>query len=251
MNLNNTGTMEFFTRTHVAFFIIIAAGIALGKIRIRGISLDISAVIFVALIFGHLGVKMPVILQKLGLILFMFSVGIQAGPGFFESFRKTGKVLIGLSVLVITSGALVTILMAWIWEIDFKMAVGLFTGALTSTSGLAAAIESTESSLSSIGFGIAYPFGVIGVILFVRLSPRLFRVDLKQEEQKFEAEVQTHHPDVSQEIRFDHVFGCGRNQCRRSSGRNATSRRPAEFYCWDIYYPDSHDTEHYAGILCF
>lgn len=186
--------MELFTNTHVAFFIIVAAGIALGKVKIKGISLDISAVIFVALVFGHLGVKMPEILQKLGLILFMFSVGIQAGPGFFESFRKTGKILISLAVLVITSGALVTVLMASVFDIDFKMAVGLFTGALTSTSGLAAAIESTQSSLSSIGFGIAYPFGVIGVILFARLSPKIFRINLREEERKFEAALQSDHP---------------------------------------------------------
>jgi len=188
--------MEFFTTTHVAFFLIVAAGIALGKVKIRGISLDISAVIFVALIFGHFGIKMPMILQKLGLILFMFSVGIQAGPGFFESFRKTGKILIALAVLVIASGAGVTMLMAWIYEIDYHMAVGLFTGALTSTSGLAAAIESTQSPAASIGFGIAYPFGVIGVILFARLSPRIFRVNIREEERKFEAEIQTDHPQL-------------------------------------------------------
>jgi putative transport protein len=126
----------------------------------------------------------------------MFSVGIQAGPGFFESFRKTGKVLIALAVLVITTGAGVTLLMAWIYDIDYRMAVGLFTGALTSTSGLAAAIESTRSPLSSIGFGIAYPFGVIGVILFARLSPRLYRVNIREEERKFEAELQSDHPPL-------------------------------------------------------
>lgn len=202
--------VELLTNTHVAFFLIVAAGIALGKVSIRGISLDISAVIFVALVFGHLGVKMPEILQKLGLILFMFSVGIQAGPGFFESFRKTGKVLIGLAILVITSGALVTILMAAIYDIDYRMAVGLFTGALTSTSGLAAAIESTRSSLSSIGFGIAYPFGVIGVILFARLSPKIFRINLKEEERKFEAELQSDHPALISKnfiVENPNVFG--------------------------------------------
>jgi len=99
-------------------------------------------------------------------------------------------------VLVITTGAGVTLLMAWIYEIDFKMATGLFTGALTSTSGLAAAIESTQSPLASIGFGIAYPFGVIGVILFARLSPRIYRVNIKEEERKFEAELQSDHPQL-------------------------------------------------------
>ncbi len=188
--------MELLTNTYVAFFLIVALGIALGKVSIKGISLDISAVIFVALVFGHFGVKIPEIFQKLGLILFMFSVGIQAGPGFFESFKKTGKVLIGLAFMVIVSGALVTILMAHLLDIDFKLAVGLFTGALTSTSGLAAAIESTNSSLSSIGFGIAYPFGVIGVILFARLSPKIFGVSIKKEEEKFEEELQVDYPEL-------------------------------------------------------
>jgi putative transport protein len=207
--------MDLLTNTHVAFFIIVAAGIALGKVKVKGISLDISAVIFVALVFGHLGVEMPPILQKLGLILFMFSVGIQAGPGFFESFRKTGKILIGLAVLVITSGALITILMAYLFEIDFRMAVGLFTGALTSTSGLAAAIESTKSSLSSIGFGIAYPFGVIGVILFARLSPRIFKVDLKEEEKKFEAELLSDYPALVSKnfvVENPNIFGKSLNE---------------------------------------
>ncbi len=188
--------MEFFSNTYISFFLIIAAGIALGKVKIKGISLDISAVIFVALVFGHYGIQMPDIFQKLGLILFMFSVGIQAGPGFFDSFKKTGKILISLAILIITTGALLTVLMATLWDIDYNLAVGLFTGALTSTSGLAAAIESTQSPLSSIGFGIAYPFGVIGVILFARLSPRLFRIDIKKEEAKYQEEIYTDHPEL-------------------------------------------------------
>jgi putative transport protein len=187
--------MDLLTNTHVVFFVIVAIGIALGKVKIKGISLDISAVIFVALVFGHYGIQMPDIFQKLGLILFMFSVGIQAGPGFFDSFRKTGKILIGLAFIIITTGALLTILLASLWDIDYNLAVGLFTGALTSTSGLAAAIESTHSSLSSIGFGIAYPFGVIGVILFARLSPKIFKVSIKKEEEKYHKEIYTEHPD--------------------------------------------------------
>ncbi|MFW6095466.1 MAG: transporter, partial [Bacteroidota bacterium] len=188
--------MEFLAHEYVIFFIIVAAGVALGKLKIKGISLDISAVIFVALVFGHYGFQVPEIFQKIGLILFMFSVGIQAGPGFFDSFKRTGKILISLAFLIIIIASLITITMSYIWDIDFRLAVGLFTGALTSTSGLAAAIESTQSSLSSIGFGIAYPFGVIGVILFARLSPKLFKVNIKEEEQKYQQEIHSDHPDL-------------------------------------------------------
>ncbi|MFO8236260.1 MAG: aspartate:alanine exchanger family transporter [Bacteroidales bacterium] len=188
--------MDFLSQTHVVFFIIIAAGIALGRIKVKGISLDISAVIFVALIFGHYGFHVPAIFQKIGLILFMFSVGIQAGPGFFDSFKKTGKILISLAFLIIIIASLLTVLLSYIWDIHSRLAVGLFTGALTSTSGLAAAIESTQSSMSSIGFGIAYPFGVIGVILFARLSPKIFKVNIKEEEEKYQREIQSDHPDL-------------------------------------------------------
>jgi putative transport protein len=188
--------MELLSNTYFAFFAIIAIGIALGNIKIKGISLDLSAIIFVALAFGHFGVKMPIIFQQIGLILFIFSVGIQAGPGFFQSFKKQGLKLISLALIVSISAALITILSAYIFDIDFNIATGLFAGALTSTSGLAAAIESTNSPMASIGFGMAYPFGVIGIILFARLSPNIFRVNIKKEEEKFEEEIHSDYPNL-------------------------------------------------------
>src|SRR6056297_2544940 len=186
--------MDFISTSYVAFFLIVAIGIVIGNIKIKGISLDISAIIFVALIFGHYGIQLPKIFQEVGLILFMFSVGIQAGPGFFDSFRKKGAQLITLAVLVSVSGAITAIVLGYAFDVDFHIAVGLFTGALTSTSGLAAAIESTNSPMASIGFGIAYPFGVLGVILFARLSNKLFKVSIKEEEQKYLDEVHEDHP---------------------------------------------------------
>ena len=81
------------------------------------------------------------------LIFFIYSVGIQAGPGFFESFRKDGVRLVSIAVIAVLSGALVATLAAYLLDIDFKLAVGLFSGALTSTPGLAAAIESTKATI--------------------------------------------------------------------------------------------------------
>jgi putative transport protein len=83
--------MEFLSNTYFAFFLIVALGFILGNIKIKGISLDISAVIFVALIFGHYGIMIPKDFQYIGLVLFIFTVGIQAGPGFFDSFKAKGK----------------------------------------------------------------------------------------------------------------------------------------------------------------
>ncbi len=188
--------MVFWT-DYFALFLIIAIGIMIGRVKIKGISLDLSAVIFVALIFGHYGVRVPGIFQTLGLLLFVYAIGIQAGPGFFDSFKQKGLHNVLLAVLLVLVGILTTLTAAKIYNIDINMAVGLLTGALTSTPGLAAAIEASSSNeLASIGYGIAYPFGVIGVILFVHIIPRICRINLKKEEKKIEDEIIATHPEI-------------------------------------------------------
>ncbi len=188
---------ELISNPYLAFFIILALGLILGKINIKGISLDISAIIFVALVFGHYGVTMPPIIQKIGLILFIYSVGIQAGPGFFSAFKQQGNKLMLLAATVVLSGGLVSFVLAWAFHLDFSLVAGIFNGALTSTPGLAAAIEATGSPVASIGYGLAYPFGVIGVILFVRLSPKLFRIDLKKAEKQYHDEMSGDFPEIT------------------------------------------------------
>jgi len=181
---------------YFVLFLIISIGILIGKVKIRGISLDSSAVIFVALLFGHYGFAVPEIFQTIGLLFFIYTIGIQAGPGFFESFQKKGQQLVILAGLVVITGALTTVIAAYLFDVDFNLGVGLFAGALTSTPGLAAAIESSQSPLASIGYGIAYPFGVIGVILFIRLSPKLFKVNIKKEEEKYNDELSLDYPEI-------------------------------------------------------
>jgi len=208
--LENQPLMELLKNEYVAFFVIVALGILLGKIKVKGISLDVSAIIFVALLFGHFGVVMPDVFQKIGLIFFIYSVGIQAGPGFFESFKKDGLRLIGIAAITVISGAVVAGLLAHLMDIDFKLVVGLFTGALTSTPGLAAAIESTQSTLASIGYGIAYPFGVLAVIIFVKLSPQLFKIDINAEAQKYEDEIRADFPAITNKnyvVENKNIFG--------------------------------------------
>ena len=185
---------------YFSLFLIIALGLALGKVRVKGISLESSAIIFVALIFGHYGVKIPAMVQQIGLVLFIFTIGIQAGPGFFESFRAKGAQLVLITFIIIASGALLTVVFIYSLDIDPKIAVGLFAGALTSTPGLAAAIESAQSPLASIGYGIAYPFGVIGVILFIRVLPKLLRLNIAKAESDYEKESAAQYPEL--EARF-------------------------------------------------
>ena len=180
--------MELFQISYLALFLIICLGFLVGSIQVKGISLDISAIIFVALLFGHLGVTLPDILQKIGLILFIYTIGLQAGPGFFDSFMNHGRNLVIMAFVVVVSAAFITWLSIVLLGIDKPIAIGLLSGALTSTPGLAAAIDVTQSSLASIGYGIAYPFGVVGVILFVRLYPKIFRIDIQKEEKEYEAE---------------------------------------------------------------
>ena len=188
--------MGLLSNSYFALFLIITIGFLIGRIKIKGISLDVSAVIFVALVFGHYGLIIPKDFQYLGLVLFIFTIGIQAGPGFFESFKKNGRQLATLASLLIVSAGLITFIFFRFFDIDRNLSIGLLTGSLTSTPGLAAAIDATNSPLSSIGYGIGYPFGVIGVILFVSLFPKLLRVDLSKEEARYKEEVNAGFPEI-------------------------------------------------------
>ena len=159
--------MDLLSTSYFALFLIIALGFILGSIKLKGISLDVSAVIFIALLFGHYGIVIPSDIQNFGMILFIFTIGIQAGPGFVDSFKSKGRDLAILTIFLIASAGGITYLLSMLTGLNSDISTGLLSGALTSTPGLAAAIESTHSTVSSIGYGIAYPFGVIGVILFV------------------------------------------------------------------------------------
>ncbi len=188
--------MDFFLSDYTVLFLLTSLGIILGKIKIKGISLDNSAIFFVALLFGHWGFRIPIIIQQIGLAFFMYSIGIQAGPGFFESFKKQGKQLLLLAVILSFSGGIITIVLSKIYHIDILLTVGLFAGSLTSASSLAITIENTQSALPSIGFGIAFPFGVIGVVLITRLSPKIFKIDLKKEEKLHLNDLSMDYPKI-------------------------------------------------------
>lgn len=188
--------MDLLSNSYFALFLIVALGFMLGRIKIAGLSLDVSAVIFVALVFGHYGVIIPKDFQNLGLVLFIFTIGIQAGPGFFESFKKEGRQLASFATLLILIAGLITIGVVFIFDIDKNIAIGLFTGALTSTPGLAAAIDYTNSPLASIGYGVGYPFGVIGVILFIRFLPKILGISLKNSEEDYHSKLKEEVPEI-------------------------------------------------------
>ncbi len=187
---------------------ILAVGYALGRITIKGISLGSAGVFIVALVFGclfydNLEAQLPdyttnalKIVENLGLILFVSSVGFIAGPKFFSNMKKnfTSYVLLGLVIII--SGALVAVGCVYIGklmgETDMErlsaIVSGLFAGALTSTPAFSAAKASVASpemeQLVSVGYGIAYIFGVIGVVLFVQLIPKILKVNMDKEREK-------------------------------------------------------------------
>ena len=194
--------LELLTKDYFVLFLVIGFGIALGNVRVKGINFDTSAVIFVAIFFGYLynlyGIKfsIPPIIQSVGLVLFIYTIGMQAGPSFFSSFKEQGTKLIILAGITVITGGITAVTISYAYDVDMNMMSGLLTGALTSTPGLAASIEASHSSLASIGYGIAYPFGVLGVILFVKLGPTLFRVNIKKEEEEFEKQSNSATPMV-------------------------------------------------------
>lgn len=100
--------------SYFAIFLIVALGFMLGRIKVMGLSLDVSAVIFIALAFGHWGVSIPKELGTFGLVLFIFTIGIQAGPGFFHSFRSKGKTLILITLLIVASACLTGVAMKYL-----------------------------------------------------------------------------------------------------------------------------------------
>ena len=180
-------TVLFQAQPLLLMLFIVGAGMALGSLRFAGLTLGTSAVLFVALFAGHWGNghgwTLPNGLGTLGLVFFVYAVGLDAGPTFFRTFRDQGRRLALLALTAVGSAALSAMLFAWQGNIPRDMAAGIFAGSLTSTPGLASAIESSatgglDPQQASIGYGLAYPIGVTLTLLFVQLLPRIQNVDL-------------------------------------------------------------------------
>ncbi len=176
-----------FTNELVIVFCIAALGYLLGSFTIKGLNLGTSGILIVALIFGHFGLLVPSALKNIGLICFVTAVGFIAGPGFFRNFKKSAISYVILGFVIILAGAATCVVIMKLTGIGTDLAVGMMSGALTSTPGLAAAIEATGSDMASVGYGIAYPFGVVGVVLFVQLIPKFLKIDIAAERERLAA----------------------------------------------------------------
>lgn len=185
---------------------VIFSGIFLGKIKIFGISLGVTFVLFVGILMGHLGYAVQTdtmhFLREFGLILFIFSIGMQVGPGFFSSFKEGGISLNLLAMLGIAINVGVTVAIYFIQggeagDTNFMQMVGIMSGAVTNTPGLGAAQQTALqvnadayniSQEMSMGYAAAYPLGVVGIIVSMIIIKKIFRIDTNNEIKQVEDE---------------------------------------------------------------
>ncbi len=192
--------------TILLYSFVIFAGIYLGKIKVLGVSLGVTFVLFVGILMGHLEYAVEEdtlhFLREFGLILFIFSIGMQVGPGFFSSFKEGG---IKLNVLALTGVGLsvvVTLAIYWIQlyaggSTSLEQLVGIMSGAVTNTPGLGAAQQTVlqvnpeaydTGQQMSMGYAAAYPLGVVGIILTMIIIRKLFKINVDKEIKEVEAD---------------------------------------------------------------
>lgn len=172
----------------------IAIGILLGKIKLFGISLGVTFILFVGILLGECGMTPDHTIlhffKEFGLILFVFSIGLQVGPGFFNNLRHGGGVLNILAVSIVLLGGILTLLLHYLTGTPITTMVGVMSGAVTNTPGLGAAqqayseIASVSDPTIAMGYAVAYPLGVVGIILSIILIRFLTKVNMHKEEQK-------------------------------------------------------------------
>ena len=176
--------------------LVIAFGIMLGKVKIAGISLGVTWILFVGIVFGHFNLSLNEhllhFLKEFGLILFVYSIGLQVGPGFFSAFKKGGFTLNILAVTSVSLSVAVAIVLYLVTDTPITTIVGILSGAVTNTPGLGAA-QQANSDLNGIdapeiamGYAVAYPLGVIGAILALQSLKYILKINTTTEEAEAE-----------------------------------------------------------------
>lgn len=184
--------------TIILYSFVIAVGVYLGKLKIGGVSLGVTFVLFVGIIMGHFGYEVNdqvlKFIREFGLIIFIFAIGLQVGPGFFSSFKEGG---IRLNMLAVSAIALNVVIVLAIFLIDggntsISALVGIMSGAVTNTPGLAAAQQAVGNPASenvmAMGYAAAYPLGVVGIILSMFIIKGIFRINIDNEVKQLEDE---------------------------------------------------------------
>ena len=175
-------------------FLVSGLGYALGNVKVKGISLGVAAVLFVGLAFGALSpeMRLPTVLVDLGLIVFVYTIGLSSGPGFFASFRRKGLRDNAFVFLMLILAALMTVAAAGLFGLRATVAAGMYSGSLTNTPALAGILETIARVAPAdqlivletepvIGYSVAYPMGVIGLLIAIYTMQRVYRIDYKTE----------------------------------------------------------------------
>lgn len=183
----------------LVYSIVIALGMGLGRIKVFGVSLGVTFVLFTGLLLNYLGMKIdPTVLgfiRDFGLILFVFFIGLQVGPSFFSSFKSGGIVLNGLMILAVVLSVVVTIVLYFLFsdKVSLAQMLGVHYGAVTNTPGLGATQEALaqlnyQGEDIAVAYACAYPLGVVSIIGTAIALRFIFKIDMKEEDQHWEAE---------------------------------------------------------------
>lgn len=180
-----------------------ALGLLFGAVKIRGVGLGIGGVLFAGLFVGHVSAKLGLafdaatleFVREFGLILFVYTIGVQVGPGFFASLQQTGLRLNLIVIGVVSLGVAMTILVHVLFDVEVPVLVGLMSGAVTNTPGLGAATQALKESGAaaealaqpSLGYAVAYPFGILGILVTMMLIRFILRIDIDAEAKRFDA----------------------------------------------------------------
>lgn len=212
--------------------IVIAIGIILGKIKIFGISFGATWILFVGILFSHFGLTVDKtvmdFVRDFGLILFIFSLGLQVGPGFFSSFKSGGVKMNLMAFIIVMLGVGATVIMSVATDTPMPTMVGVMSGAITNTPGLGAAqqtlteLTGTTDPTLATGYAVAYPIGVIGVILTLVAARAVFRVDIKKEQEAIAKrnQVKDSAYKLAVEVNNDAICGKTIQEIDKIIGRN-------------------------------
>lgn len=168
-------------------FLALTLGYFFGRISFGGLKFGTSGVLIIALVFGHFGLidsSKIGILGSIGLVLFLSSVGLSAGPSFVSNLKANFGGFLATSFAIILSAVFTIFLAVRFFNIPVDLALGISAGALTCTASLAATVEITQSSIASVGYGLAYVFGIISIVLFVQIIPKLLNANIEDENKK-------------------------------------------------------------------
>ncbi|MBQ1227277.1 MAG: putative transporter [Alistipes sp.] len=192
---------------HVVFTLalVITLGVMLSRIKIAGISFGVTWILFVGIAAGHFGMTIEHetlhFIKEFGLILFVFSIGLQVGPGFFSSFKEGGVKMVGCAATVVLLGCLTTYIIHLVTGTPLPTMVGVMSGAVTNTPGLGAAQQAYADATGitdptiALGYAVAYPLGVVGIILSLIAVRFITRVNFKEEDKALEA-MKSEHSNV-------------------------------------------------------